>query len=253
MQLAVVGVGVTGGSLACLLEKLGHQVARYDPTRGFSDDIAGAKIVFVCVPTKDTRLEDLEKAVLYVAKKNREGLVVIRSTLVPGAIERLEKQYGREFVYLPEFLRERAALEDELYPQYIIVGTESRATFAIFRRLFRPILSEDRIMMFTPLEAELAKIAANSFYLAKVMFGNELYDICERYGAKYSPIFKLFELDRYVNPMHLQPLLDGYRGAGGKCLPKDTAFLISAAKNKGVIPRMIEAAWEENERLLATK
>ena len=50
--------------------------------------------------------------------------------------------------------------------------------------------------------------------------------------------------------MHLDPLFDGYRGAGGKCLPKDIKFLINAGVVKGYLPEMLELADEENESLL---
>ena len=50
--------------------------------------------------------------------------------------------------------------------------------------------------------------------------------------------------------MHLDPLFDNYRGAGGKCLPKDLKFLIKAAREKGVVPKVMVEADEENMRLL---
>jgi len=250
MEIAVVGLGIIGGCLATLLRGLGYPVRQYDPNKGFKDGIRKSEIIFVCVPTEDIGLWHLREAVTYITSNNKRGIIAIRSTIPPGTTRRLQDKYTREFVYIPEFLRERTAMQDEVAPQYIIVGTESPKTFKLFKNIFKEIIPEDRIMMFTPVEAELAKIAANSFYLTKIVFSNELYDICERYGARYSRIFKLFELDRYTNPMHLQPLLDGYRGAGGKCLPKDTQFLINAAKNKGVVPHVIETAWNKNKQYL---
>jgi len=104
--------------------------------------------------------------------------------------------------------------------------------------------------MMKPVEAELVKVGLNSLYTVKVVFANELYDICKAYGADYYKLFEAFKLDKYINPMHLDPLFDGYRGAGGKCLSKDIKFLIKAGVTKGYLPEMMELADEENESLL---
>jgi len=50
--------------------------------------------------------------------------------------------------------------------------------------------------------------------------------------------------------MHLDPLFDGYRGAGGKCLSKDIKFLIKAALKKRIFPDVMIEADKENMNLL---
>ena len=251
MNLGVVGCGVIGSSLSNLLEDLGHTVKRYDPTKKLTDNISKCDIVFICVPTKpDMKFEDVNMAVGYVNQKNKKGIIAIRSTLIPGMIDEFAKEYNRGFVYLPEFLRERSALEDEIKPDKVIVGTNKMETFKLFEKLFEPIITKDKILMMKPVEAELAKVALNSLYVVKVVFGNELHDICQKYGADYYRLFEAFKLDKWINPQHLDPLFDGYRGAGGECLPKDIKFLIKAGVVKDFLPEMMELANEENESLL---
>ena len=63
-------------------------------------------------------------------------------------------------------------------------------------------------------------------------------------------MLQAFKLDKYINPMHLDPLFDGYRGAGGKCLSKDIKFLIKAAIKKGIYPKVTIMADKENMNLL---
>jgi len=251
MELGIVGCGVVGGSLAGLLENLGHVVKRYDPAKKLTDDISRCDILFICVPTKpDMQFEDVKKAVFHVNLENKKGIIAIRSTVMPGMTDTFAKEYNREFVYLPEFLRERSALEDEIHPHKIVVGTEKVETFRLFEKIFEPIIDNNKILMIKPVEAELLKVALNALYTVKVVFGNELYDICQAYGADYYKLFEAFKLDKYINPMHLDPLFDNYRGAGGKCLPKDLKFLIKAGVEKGFLPKMMELADEENEALL---
>ena len=251
MNLGVVGCGVIGESLAGLLEDMGHFIQRYDPAKGLNDNISSCDIVFLCVPTlANLKFEDIKIAIAYTNLKNKNGIIVIRSTLMPGMTDEFAKEYDREFVYLPEFLRERTALEDEIKPNKIIVGTENKETFKLFETIFEPIIDIKKILMMKPVEAELVKVALNSLYTTKVVFANELYDICKAYGADYYRLFEAFKLDKYINAMHLDPLFDGYRGAGGKCLPKDLKFLIRAGVVKGYLPEMMELADEENENLL---
>ncbi|MBA7552558.1 hypothetical protein ES705_45126 [subsurface metagenome] len=252
MNLGIVGCGVIGESLAKLLEDMGHFVQRYDPAKLLGCDITLCKIVFICVPTKaDMKFEDVKMAVNYVTSKNKKGIIAIRSTIMPGMTDEFTKKYKREFVYLPEFLRERTAFLDEICPDKIIIGTKKREVFEIFRKLFEHVVdNKKKIIMMRPVEAELLKVALNSLYTVKVVFGNELYDICQKYGADYYKLFEAFKLDKYINAMHLDPLFDGYRGAGGKCLGKDIKFLIKAAREKGIILGVTIMADKENMNLL---
>jgi len=251
MNLGIIGCGVIGESLAKLLEDMGHFVQRYDPAKLLGCDITLCKIVFICVPTKaDMKFEDVRMAINYITSKNKEGIIAIRSTTMPGMIDEFTKKYKREFVYLPEFLRERTAFLDEICPDKIIIGTKKREVFEIFKRLFKHVVGNKKKVLMKPVEAELLKVALNSLYTIKVVFGNELYDICQKYGADYYKLFEAFKLDKYINAMHLDPLFDGYRGAGGKCLSKDIKFLIKAAIKKRVFPDVMIEADRENKNLL---
>ena len=252
MRIGIVGCGIIGNSLTGLLKDMGYPVKRYDPFKDLTDDISKAKVIFICVPTKaDMKFKDLKMAISYINKKNKEGIIAIRSTIMPGMIDKLTKQYKREFVYLPEFLRERTAFLDEICPDKIIIGTRKREVFDIFKMIFKHVVdNKKKIIMMSPVEAELLKVALNSLYTIKVVFGNELYDICQKYGADYYKLFEAFKLDKYINIMHLDPLFDGYRGAGGKCLSKDIKFLIRAAKKKGIISEVTIMADKENNCLL---
>jgi len=252
MNLGIVGCGIIGESLAKLLEDMGHFVQRYDPAKLLGCDITLCEIVFVCVPTKaDMKFEDVRMALGYIDLRNKKGIIAIRSTLMPGMTDEFAKQYKREFVYLPEFLRERFASIDQICPDKIIVGTNKKKIFEKFRRLFEGVPDKkNKIMMMEPIEAELLKIALNSLYLIKVVFGNELYDICKKYKADYYKLFEAFKLDKQIKINHLDPLFEGYRGAGGKCLPKDIKFLIQAAKKKFIFPKLILMAEKQNTDLL---
>jgi UDPglucose 6-dehydrogenase len=251
LELGIVGCGIVGGSLADILEGLGYVIRRYDPAKNFYDDISACEIVFICVPTKeDMQFNELREALDYTARKNQKGIIVIRSTVIPGMTDNFSMEYDREIVFMPEFLRERTALKDAASPDKVIIGTEDRKTFKLLKNLFKQFAKKSRYFMMKPVEAELLKVALNTLYTVKVVFGNELYDICGKYNADYYKIYKAFQHDRYIKPMHLDPLFDGYRGAGGKCLRKDIGFLVHAATDKEVCPAVMMVADSENKNLL---
>ena len=75
INLAVVGCGVIGNSLASLLKDMGYLVKQYDPVKGLIDDISECEIIFVCVPTKaDMKFKDVKMAVNYITSKNKKGI-----------------------------------------------------------------------------------------------------------------------------------------------------------------------------------
>jgi len=86
---------------------------------------------------------------------------------MPGMTDEFAKEYNREFVYLPEFLRERTAYLDEICPDKIIIGARKRETGKIFKELFKPVVdNKKKILMMKPVEAELLKVALNSLYMS---------------------------------------------------------------------------------------
>ena len=65
--------------------------------------------------------EDVHEAI----KNNETALIVIKSTIPVGHSRSLKEKYKTErIVFSPEFLREGKALQDNLYPSRIIVGSK---------------------------------------------------------------------------------------------------------------------------------
>ena len=90
--------------------------------------------VIIAVPTNydsnknkfDTSIVD--KTVEDIIKINKNANIVIKSTLPIGHTKFLQKKYKTESIFFsPEFLREGKALEDNLYPSRIIIGSKLNA------------------------------------------------------------------------------------------------------------------------------
>ena len=250
LGIGIVGYGVVGEATVRLLREK-QNISILDPEIGHADDITNCDIIFICINEKSHTMENLNKLVDQIVIRNKKALIVIRTTVIPGTTDRLTKRHKREFVFMPEFLREWNAKDDALNPDKIVIGTENEHNYEMLKALFQQI-TPGKIIQVKPIEAELAKVALNSLALIKVVFAEELYDLTETLSADYENIYKIFKLDQNINERHLTPKKDDYRGADGKCLSKDTDFLIQLGKKKSRMA-LLETAQILNNLFLKTK
>ena len=96
---------------------------------------------------------------------------------------------------------------------------------------------------------EMVKYMVNNYYALKVIFANQIYDICQAAGLDYEAVKECFAADKRIIDSHLQITHKGYRGFGGKCLRKDVYSLIDFAKDKGVDFALLKTAKEINSKL----
>jgi len=251
LEIGIVGYGVVGRATHKLLGK-DINIHILDPEVGHTGDMTRCNIIFICINEKDKSMENLISLINILAIKNKKCLFVIRTTVIPGTTDQMIIRHKREFVFMPEFLREWNAEKDAIAPDKIVIGTENQRTFKILCLLFRDKIEPEKFLQVKPIEAELAKLALNSLALIKVVFAEELNDLAKAYYADYKNIYKIFELDQNVNERHLKANEGGYRGANGKCLPKDTEFLIRAGEGKNRMA-LLETAEVLNELYLKVK
>lgn len=90
----------------------------------------------------------------------------------------------------------------------------------------------------------MVKYMANCFLATKVIFANEMFDVCEKLGIKYEEMKKMVVEDRRIHDSHLDITSNG--GFGGKCFPKDLLALRALAKSKGANTDILDAVWKKN-------
>jgi len=256
MKIAIVGLGVVGNALYELLNYQFYDIKRYDPDKGYEDNISIADIVFVCVNDKSKDMGLVRNVVKYIIKENKKAMIVLRTTLMPGTTDALILEHKRIIVYMPEFLREWNVAGDMIHPDKIVFGTENNRAFEILLNVFgfnKEIVLINDIIQVKPIEAEIAKIALNSMAAIKVVFAEELYNLVEHFKADYNKIYRIFKADKNINERHLMPNKDGYRGAGGKCLPKDMGFLIQSGKESNSRMSLLETAQILNNLFLKAR
>jgi len=227
----------------------------------FSTDVGktirDSEVIFIAVSTPQSENGEADiSAVKAVAKTigqnlNSRKVVCTKSTVPIGtgklvtSIINENNPEKMEFDYVsnPEFLREGSAVKDFLWPDRLVIGTESDWGFEVMRDVYRPLyINETPIVNTTVETAELIKYASNAFLSLKISYINEISALCEKVGADVHVVAKTMGSDGRISPKFLHP----GPGFGGSCFPKDTSALVSMAQNKNVPMRTIQAAIETN-------
>ena len=179
---------------------------------------------------------------------------VIKSTVVPGTTQRFHQEYPHlKIAYSPEFLVERRHLEDFGNQDLIVCGTHHPEVAELVFQQHREagVLSKEQTFCVTPTQAELVKYTKNTFYALKVIFANQMFDICERMEEDWYKVKEIItsEQDQPIGPSHLDPIFGLNRGFGGKCLPKDSNALRVLSEDLGVKYDLFDALQSDNSRL----
>lgn len=250
IKIGIVGLGMVGEPIRKWFEELngykrGRDLFCYDvnPKKGYADDVNKADVVFVSVPTPSNRDGSCNTSIVEsaVAGINANKIVVVKSTVTPGTVERLQKKFPKKrLIFNPEFLTESQAWNDFISPDRQIVGHTSKSisdTVEVLNLLpkkhfIRPWTSDYSKKSVNATEAEFGKYASNVFGYIKVIYGNILADLCHAtakvQGVKidYENIRELMGADLRIGPAWLNVAHGNYCGAGGYCFPKDmNAFI----------------------------
>jgi GDP-mannose 6-dehydrogenase len=204
--------------------------------------IAVSDVSLVCVGTPsesngNLNLTSIERVCQQIgqalAKKEGYHIVVVRSTMLPGSTEGrvipiLEsasgRQAGKDFgiSYNPEFLREGTAVHDFHRPPFSLVGQYDSRGARMVADLYTQV---DAPLLIVPLKvAEMVKYANNAFHALKVVFANEIGNVCKEQGIDSHQVMDIFCMDGKLNlsSYYLKP---GF-AFGGSCLPKDLRALL---------------------------
>ena len=288
-RLAVIGAGYVGLPTAAVLGNLGHRIvcAEANPRRlemlsrgevpivedgladlvaqavsagnlrfvgSASEAVAGAGIVFLCVPTPQGNdgsadLSFIEAAAAEIAPHLADGAIVVNKSTVPvgtaALVERIANRPDVRVVSNPEFLREGTAVHDSLHPERIVIGAEDQSAAAEVAELFEAIGAP--LVLTDTVTAETIKYASNAFLATKLSFVNAVAMLCEAIGADVGGVIRGLGYDHRIGFEYLSP----GPGWGGSCLPKDTRALVRMAEQVGYDFALLRGAISANEDHLA--
>jgi GDP-mannose 6-dehydrogenase len=207
------------------------------------DAIANTELSFICVgtPSKKNNSLDLQyiericKDIGFCLKeKSEHHVVVFRSTLFPGVVDKVaiplleeysDKREGVDFSVAvnPEFMKEGTAIFDYYHPPKNVVGTTHQHVKEMLSGINFLCTNMPTIFMSIN-EAAILKYVDNIWHALKVGFANEVGNMCKSLDIDSHRIIEVFCKDTKLNisPHYLKP---GF-AFGGSCLPKDLrAFL----------------------------
>lgn len=256
MRVGVVGYGYVGKALTTFFQRA-HLVFTYDKnldghrSSRNKENIAACDIVFVAVPTPITEdgrcdMSAVEEVVGWV-----EAPLCIKSTVIPGTVDRLAAAGGREMVFSPEYIGESPGhpWSEPDSPGFVIVGGAEK-TARLVTNAYRSCAPQLTFHYTDARTAELCKYMENCFLATKVAFVNQFYEIAEVFGVSFEQLRGLWLLDTRVGESHTRVAVE--RGFGGRCLPKDMTALVTSLSDHGGAP-LLEAVLRYNCRVRSNR
>lgn len=225
-------------------------------TTSLSEAVAKAEVIFLALPTPPDGNGGADLSyILHVAEElgpliDRYLVVVDKSTVPVGTAalvrSKLAAQASSDFDVIsnPEFLREGHAVHDFMQPDRIVIGSASERATELLRELYRPIASDEQIIVMDEASAELTKYAANSFLATKITFMNEIANLADLLGADVEAVRQGIGSDDRIGPKFLQAGI----GYGGSCFPKDVKALLNTANGVGYDFKTLQAVTDVNNR-----
>lgn len=257
-KIGIIGVGILGGAVKSYFEDKGYEVFCYDKFKGIGsiEEVNKAMIVFICVPTPRNPDNSCDYSIVYEAIigyiTGGVKIVVIKSTVPPFTTDKLQSYVNHLLLFNPEFLTEKRAQIDFYSPKIQLVGyTKYSDEIAPYVLSILPKAGFSKIV--PAAAAEMFKYVRNSHLAVKNAFFNQIYDLCQKTGVDYGFVKEIAENDPWIGKEHLDPVMDGYCGFNGKCLPKDTEAFLKWASDHGVDLSVLRQAVEFNSALLASQ
>jgi len=171
-------------------------------------------------------------------------LLMLRSTVYPGITKEvesvlLESGLNTKVSFCPERIAEGNALEEiAALPQ--IIGADDEESLEMSKKVFTGVVTN--MIEVSTLEAELAKLFANSYRYVKFALANDFLRMCISNDARWELVWKALTED-YPRAKDLPK--PGF--AAGPCLVKDTMQLDYFDHGRF---RLGKAAVEANENLV---
>jgi UDPglucose 6-dehydrogenase len=211
-----------------------------------------AEATFIIVPTPSVAsgefsnkfvLEAVDKVGRELSNTDQsKHLIVIVSTVMPGSTQgeikkTLYAAVGKstkniKICYSPEFIALGTVIKNMQFPDMVLIGEEEKESGDLLAEISLSIVkNHPNVMRLTISEAEICKIAINSFVTTKISFSNQISEICEMTpGASAQRVLLAIGADSRIGRSYLS----AGTGFGGPCFPRDNRAFRNYANSVGV-------------------
>jgi len=240
MKIALIGQGYLGTAYS----KVFPEAVLYDPYKlgdksATKEQVNECDIAMVAVPTDPLPDGSLDMSIVEeVVDWLGTDLILIKSALMPGTVDRLVKKTGKkiaisvEYIGMGNYYLPPSKYPDPLDPQkhkLLVVGGELGTAEACAEVLWSKMSPDTRIHIVTAKEAEITKLIENFYGAYKVTFANCLYNLNKNSGTSFIRVHQAWSEDGRVDPMHTR-VVSGKRGWKSHCYDKDVRALMAYAK-----------------------
>jgi len=265
--VASVNAGHAPVAETALEETIAANRHRISATMSWSDAVRDTEATFVVTPTPSEPSGSFyigyaREAFIEIGRalrdKNDYHLVVLTSTVLPGAtryglIPLLEdasgKRAGVDFgvCYSPEFIALGSVIQDFLNPDFTLIGEFDARSGDVLEGIYAKVLSNGAPSARMSIEnAELTKVAVNTYVTTKIAFANMLAEICDRIpGGDVDAVTGALGRDTRIGSRYLR----GALGYGGPCFPRDNQALSYIAHALGADAPIAEATDRANRNI----
>ncbi|CAF1344287.1 unnamed protein product [Didymodactylos carnosus] len=240
-----------------------------EATTDYYKAISLTDITMVIVPTpsdSDTEFFSNDyvlntmKAIGQVIKScNKYHQVVVTSTVMPGSTggiirDVLEASSGRKIgcldseiglAYSPEFIALGQVIHDMLNPDFVLIGESDKRIGDALQHLYSK-RSDKQLVLFRRMNfvnAELTKIAINTYVTTKITYANMLSELCENIpDADADTVNVAIGSDSRIGNKYLK----GALAYGGPCFPRDNRAFAALAKSLSCNALLAEATDQLN-------
>lgn len=268
MRVCVIGIGKLGLAYAAFISSKGHTVHCVDKNEtilekyssGNFDDVlepsvsdmckkfpmtystevdqtSDIKIILVNTPTS---YAGYDHCILEDVLDNVHGDVIITCTVQPGFCDSLNRS---DIVYNPLFVQIGNVIENLEGVKDVLIGSNNDC--AVYQDFFETIYGNNvKLHYMTYLEAEVSKLALNSYITTKISFANMVGDALRRCGKDSTKVLEFIGSDSRIGNKCFKY---GW-GYGGPCFPRDNRSFCTFLREKGMYDYIPIASHESNER-----
>ncbi|MDE2018760.1 MAG: UDP-glucose/GDP-mannose dehydrogenase family protein [Patescibacteria group bacterium] len=236
-------------------------------TSDWEEAVMKSDASFIVVPTPSNPdgsfsnkfvVDACEKIGMALRAKKEFHIVAVVSTIMPESSEDeiipiLEAFSGKRagidfgYCYSPALIALGSVIRNFLNPDLVMIGESDKRSGQDLEMFYRAVVGQKPAIHRVGLaEAELAKIALNTFITTKISFANMLGMLSDKLGINVDNVTKIIGSDSRVGSKYLK----AGGSYGGPCFPRDNRALARAAERLHMETFLPQATDRTNTQLI---